>query len=130
VEDASLAKSHRGFEPVLTPLGDEALISNHNIAPFLTGNCRGSRNNFGQNHPIWQEVTMGRGWNEPKLDDLMADPILDVLLARDGVTRDDLHQVVERAREDLARVPREWAVDPQTQRAANDDFAEVRDSKK
>ena len=73
---------------------------------------------------------MGRGWNEPKLDDLMADPILDVLLDRDGVTRDDLHQVVERAREALARVPRERAVDPQTQRAANDDFAEVRDSKK
>ena len=73
---------------------------------------------------------MGRGWKEPKLDDLMADPILDVLLDRDGVTRDDLHQVVERARENLARVPREWAVDPQTQRAANDDFAEVCDSEK
>ena len=72
---------------------------------------------------------MGRGWKEPKLDDLMADPILDVLLDRDGVTKDDLHQVVERAREALARVPRERAVDPQTQRAANDDFAEVHDSK-
>ena len=62
---------------------------------------------------------------EPKLDELLDDPILDVLLARDGVTRDDLHRVVERAREDLARVPREWAVDPQTRRAANDDFAGV-----
>ena len=73
---------------------------------------------------------MGRGWKEPKLDDLMADPILDVLLDRDGVTRDDLHQVVERAREDLARVPRTWEAEPQAQRAANDDFAEVCDSEK
>ena len=73
---------------------------------------------------------MGRGWKEPKLDDLMADPILDVLLDRDGATRDDLHHVVERAREDLARVPRTWESEPQTQRAANDDFAEVCDSEK
>ncbi len=55
---------------------------------------------------------MGRGWKEPKLDDLMADPILDVLLDRDGVTRDDLHHVVEQAREDLARVPRTWETEP------------------
>jgi len=42
----------------------------------------------------------------------MADPILDTLLDRDGVSRDDLHQVVERAREDLARVPRTWEAEP------------------
>jgi hypothetical protein len=72
---------------------------------------------------------MGRGWKEPKLDDLMADPILDVLLDRDGVTRDDLHQVVERAREDLARVPRAWETEPPVQQAANDDFVEVSDLK-
>ena len=65
---------------------------------------------------------MGRGWKEPKLDDLMADPILDVLLDRDGVTRDDLHQVVERAREDLARVPRTWEPEPYPHRPANDDI--------
>jgi hypothetical protein len=65
---------------------------------------------------------MGRGWKEPKLDDLMADPILDVLLDRDGVTRDDLHQVVERAREDLARVPRAWETEPYPHRPANDDI--------
>jgi hypothetical protein len=65
---------------------------------------------------------MGRGCKEPKLDDLMDDPILDTLLARDGVTKDDLRQVVEQAREDLARVPRQWEIDPDPRRAANDDF--------
>ena len=55
---------------------------------------------------------MGSGRKEPKLADLINDPILDVLLARDGVTRDDLHQVVEQAREDLARVPRTWDSEP------------------
>ena len=65
---------------------------------------------------------MGRGCKEPRLDDLMNDPILDVLLARDGVTKDDLHQVVEQAREDLARVPRTWDSEPYPRRAANDDI--------
>jgi hypothetical protein len=65
---------------------------------------------------------MGRGCKEPKLKDLIDDPILDVLLAHDGVTRDDLHQVVERAREDLARVPRKWEAEPYPHRAANDDI--------
>jgi len=55
---------------------------------------------------------MGRGCKEPKLDDLLDDPILDVLLARDGVTKDDLRLLVERAREDLTRVPRNWDVEP------------------
>jgi hypothetical protein len=72
---------------------------------------------------------MRRGWKEPKLDDLLDDPMLDVLLGRDGVTRDDLHQLIERAREDLTRVPRQWEIEPQTQRAANDDFVEVHDLK-
>ena len=55
---------------------------------------------------------MERGWKEPKLDDLLDDPILDALLARDGVTREDLRLLVERAREDLARVPRSWDIEP------------------
>jgi hypothetical protein len=51
---------------------------------------------------------MRRGWKEPKLDDLLDDPILDVLLAYDRVSKDDLRQFVEQARADLARVPRIW----------------------
>jgi len=52
---------------------------------------------------------MGRGWKEPKLDDLLDDPILDILLAYDRVSKGDLRQFVEQARADLARVPRTWA---------------------
>jgi hypothetical protein len=51
---------------------------------------------------------MGRGWKEPKLDDLLDDPILDVLLAHDGVTKDVLRELIEQARADLVRVPRTW----------------------
>ena len=48
---------------------------------------------------------MRKGWKEPTLDDLMDDPILDVLLAHNGMTKDALRQLVEQARADLARVP-------------------------
>ena len=40
---------------------------------------------------------MKRAWKEPQLDDLLSDPIIDILLAHDRVSRDD-----------LARVPRQW----------------------
>jgi hypothetical protein len=65
---------------------------------------------------------MGRQCKEPKLDDLLDDPILDVLLAHDRISKDDLRQFVEQARADLARVPRQWEIEPQPQRSANDDF--------
>jgi hypothetical protein len=55
---------------------------------------------------------MRRGWKEPNLDDLLDDPILDVLLAHDRVSKDGLRQLIEQARADLARVPRQWAVEP------------------
>jgi hypothetical protein len=55
-----------------------------------------------------QEGTMKQPWCEPTLDDLLIDPTLDTLLARDGVTRDELHRVIEGARETLGRVPRSW----------------------
>ena len=51
---------------------------------------------------------MGNTPREPKLDDLLSDPILDVLLARDGISREELRRVVDQARRTLARVPREW----------------------
>jgi hypothetical protein len=51
---------------------------------------------------------MKRAWKEPQLDDLLSDPILDILLAHDRVSRDDLARVLERARQALARVPRQW----------------------
>lgn len=54
---------------------------------------------------------MKTAWKEPKLEDLLADPILDVLLAHDRISRDDLHQVVERARRALALSPRAWKLE-------------------
>ena len=51
---------------------------------------------------------MEKVWREPTLDEILNDSTLDTLLARDGVTRDDLHRVIEEARETLARVPRSW----------------------
>ncbi|CEF49360.1 unnamed protein product [uncultured bacterium] len=51
---------------------------------------------------------MKQPWREPTLDDLLSDPTLETLLARDGVTRDELHRVIEGARQTLARVPRSW----------------------
>ena len=57
---------------------------------------------------------MKQPWSEPTLDDLLSDPTLDALLARDGVTRAELHQVIEGARQTLARVPRSWHEGPGT----------------
>ena len=54
---------------------------------------------------------MKTAWKEPKLEDLLDDPILDVLLAHDGISRDDLHQVVEQARRALALAPRAWKLE-------------------
>jgi len=51
---------------------------------------------------------MKRAWKEPQLDDLLSDPILDILLAHDRVSRDDLARVLDDARQALARVPRQW----------------------
>lgn len=53
---------------------------------------------------------MKKGWSEPTLDDLLSDPILDVLLTHDRVSRDDLDRVITEARRTLARVPRQWHV--------------------
>jgi len=50
-------------------------------------------------------------WKEPKLQDLLEDPILDVLLAHDRISRDDLDQVVKRARRALALAPRAWKLE-------------------
>ena len=51
---------------------------------------------------------MKQPWREPTLNDLLNDPTLEPLLARDGVTRDELHRVIEGARDTLARLPRSW----------------------
>jgi len=40
---------------------------------------------------------------EPALEDLLSDPILDVVLRRDGLTRRDVWQAVELARERLGQ---------------------------
>jgi hypothetical protein len=58
---------------------------------------------------------VGTMCHEPKLEDLLSDPILDVLLERDRVSREELHRVVEQARQTLARVPREWWPAPEPQ---------------
>jgi len=54
---------------------------------------------------------MKKPWREPTLDDLLSDATLDTLLARDGVTKDELQRVIEDAREMLARVPRSWCIE-------------------
>jgi len=63
---------------------------------------------------IW-EVSMPKSWSEPKVDDLLNDPILDGVLRRDRLTRDDVLRVITEARCNLARVPRQWhvAADPE-----------------
>jgi len=58
-----------------------------------------------------QEAVMERCWrDEPRLDDLLSDPMLDALLIGDRVSRDELRRLVEEARLTLARVPREWTL--------------------
>jgi hypothetical protein len=47
-------------------------------------------------------------WREPTLDEILNDPTLDTLLARDGISKDELNQIIDEAREMLARVPRSW----------------------
>ena len=49
---------------------------------------------------------MKKPWKEPTLDDLLADPILDLLLACDRVNREELLAVIERGRRALARAAR------------------------
>jgi len=51
---------------------------------------------------------MGTSWQEPRLDDLLSDPIIDALLQRDGISREELRRMMEEARRTLARVPRVW----------------------
>ena len=53
---------------------------------------------------------MKKIWQEPTLDEILNDPTLDTLLARDGVSKDELNRIIEGARETLARVPRSWLV--------------------
>jgi hypothetical protein len=43
-------------------------------------------------------------WNyEPRLDDLLGDPVVQAVMARDGVSRADVLECVERARRRVAR---------------------------
>ena len=51
---------------------------------------------------------MKKVWREPTLDEILNDPTLDTLLARDGVSKDELNRIIDEAREALARVPRSW----------------------
>jgi hypothetical protein len=60
-----------------------------------------------------QEAVMERSWREePRLDELLSDPLLDSMLMHDRISRDELRRLVEEARLTLARVPREWAQPP------------------
>jgi hypothetical protein len=53
---------------------------------------------------------MKKVWREPTLDEILNDPTLDTLLARDGISKDELNRIIKGARETLARVPRSWLV--------------------
>jgi hypothetical protein len=70
-----------------------------NLATVARGRC------------AMQEAVMERCWrDEPRLDDLLSDPMVDALLMGDRVSRDELRRLVEEARLTLARVPREWTL--------------------
>jgi hypothetical protein len=64
-------------------------------------------------------------WKEPTLDDLLSDPILDVLLAHDRVSRDDLRRLVEQAQRTLARTPRQWEAAAPTEARPCDSVAHL-----
>jgi len=51
---------------------------------------------------------MKKVWREPTLDEILNDPTLDALLARDGISKEELNRIIEGALETLARVPRSW----------------------
>ena len=53
---------------------------------------------------------MKKVWREPTLDEILNDPTLDALLARDGISKDELRRIIEGARQTLTRVPRSWLV--------------------
>jgi hypothetical protein len=44
---------------------------------------------------------MDRWHDEPRLDELLNDPIMDMLLARDGVSADELRMLIERTQKRL-----------------------------
>lgn len=44
---------------------------------------------------------MDRWHDEPRLDELLEDPILHILLDRDGVSADELYILIERTRQRL-----------------------------
>jgi hypothetical protein len=81
-------------------------------------NAKAPRNLFVVPSETHEEKTMyatsfpGRP-KEPKLEDLLSDPILDILLAYDRLSREDLSRAIEAARKALARVPRQWQVERQ-----------------
>jgi hypothetical protein len=90
------------------------MAGDHKMAQILTPICHDAWARQRQTPLIAQRDTMKQPWREPTLDDLLSDPTLDALLARDGVTRTELHQVIEEARQTLARVPRSWHEGPGT----------------
>ena len=49
---------------------------------------------------------MDRWHDEPGLDELLDDPTLHLLLARDGVSADELRSLIERTRQRLGFDPR------------------------
>jgi hypothetical protein len=52
---------------------------------------------------------MDRWHDEPRLDELLNDPMLHVLLARDGISADELRILIERTRQRLGLVAtRPW----------------------
>jgi hypothetical protein len=51
---------------------------------------------------------MKKVWREPTLDEILNDPTLDTLMARDGISKEELNRIIDEAPETLARVPRSW----------------------
>jgi hypothetical protein len=68
------------------------------IAPLSSRHSRTPRSVFGQRNIDQGRSTMCRLHGEPKLNDLLNDPIMDLLLKRDGVRVEELVGLLERAR--------------------------------
>jgi hypothetical protein len=68
------------------------------IAPLSSRHRRSPRSVFGQRNIDQGRSKMCRLHGEPKLNDLLNDPIMDLLLKGDGISLEEVIRLLERAR--------------------------------
>ena len=72
--------------------------ANREIAAFSSPQCRTRRSVFPPSQKRSGEIIISRFQEEPKLSELLSDPILHLLLKRDGVSVEELHALIEQTR--------------------------------